>query len=313
MATEKRDTTVEQLIGVAKSAAVDRLVTEDDSRDAEVVGNVLTHVTDDGIITREAIDESVTDTAMILSTAETRVELAGIALEEARERAQSAPDVDSVRARLSAFESVVSGAEAQVESLGETNQRLSAWQRESRSLYELVTGLRDVASGAQQVTRVADDTQLEIEEFETWLTNHASRIRELTGDVDVLEQSLNGISETASQVDDGHASADAWFDASLRLRTVPLSIADARAELDDVRTMAPESASGDEMAEIADRLDSLDGRARAMESELDGVADDAWHEQYGERLESFESTLDSFETPVSWAAVQSELERARQV
>ncbi|WP_410765172.1 hypothetical protein [Haloferax sp. DFSO60] len=74
----------------------------------------------------------------------------------------------------------------------------------------------------------------------------------------------------------------------LRQQMVPLLIADVRAELTDVQTMAPESASGEDISEIAARLDTLETRATDIES-----------------------ALDSFETPVSWAAVKYELERAR--
>lgn len=314
MSHEERERASENIVGLSKAEATDVLVAEDDSRDPETVSAVLSHVVEDGSVTRDAVDEAFTDTAMILSTAETRVELAQIALEDAKETATSVPDLPAVDTRLSTFESAVTAVETEVADVGATLQELSKWEQNSFSVYELVLGLREVASAAQTITRVADDTQLDLEECDKWLTNHSSRMRELNGDVDIIEQSLEDIEGTANELSGESASSvEAWFDTTLRQRVLPLLIADMRTELDDIRTMASEL--GDDpngIAEIAEHLDELEARSNAVESELDTAAASSWKDEYGDQIETFQQALDEFEVPVSWGAVQAEQERVRQ-
>ncbi|ELZ81033.1 halo transducer protein [Haloferax elongans ATCC BAA-1513] len=307
------------IVGLSKDDAVDVLLAEDETRDPEYVRAVLDHVTDDdGVVTQSAVDSAVTDTSMMLSTAETRVELAEIALSEAEEEASDVTDVDAVRTRLDSFEETVTAAEKRVSGLGSELQSLSHWQRDDRPVFDLVTGLRDIASDAQTVQMAADDTQLELEDFERWLADHDLRRRDLDTDVDALEQSLDDIARTrenvSSSVSDGNDVAHAWYEAALRCRVVPLLVADVRAELDDLRELA----SRDDVDEtgglddIGDRLDDIDARAGRLAEQLDSLAQSAWTDRYGDDLDAFQSAIDEFEPPVSWGAVQETLDQYRQ-
>ncbi|KTG30663.1 hypothetical protein [Haloferax profundi] len=301
----------DSVVGMSKDDATDALVAADDSRDPEFVEAILGHVTDDGVVTEDAIDETVSDASMVLSTAETRVELAQQALEDATETAKDVSDVDAVRSRLDTFESTVSALDAHVTDLGTTIQSLSGWRNGDGDLYDLVTGLRDVTSEAQTVTRIADDTQLDLEQFERWVSSHDWRRDELDADVDALEQSLDDLARTCeklSTTDDGRL----WFDAMLRRHVVSLLVADVRAELSDLHELADrDGVDADGLDEIAGRLDEFDARTTTLGDELDSFAQATWQAQFEERLTSFCERLDEFEPPVSWGDVQSELEQHR--
>ncbi|WP_396611264.1 halo transducer protein [Haloferax sp. S1W] len=327
MGTEDSDAPA-RIVGLSKDEATEELVAEDETRDPQYVRAVLDHVTDgDGVITRDAVDDAVTDTSMILSTAETRVELATIALSEATEAARDVADVDAVRTRLDTFEQQVSAAEERVSELGSEMQSLSHWHSDSRPVYDLVTDLRGVASDAQTVQRVADDVQFELEEFEHWLSDDDLRRCDLGSDVDALERSLDDVARTREDLDtdtdaveasgvDAEVAADAaetWYGAMLRCRVVPLLLADLRAELADLRELAARDDIDDTsgLDDIETRLDDIDAQADQHATELDALASQAWTDRYGELLADFRSALDEFEPPVSWGAVQKELDRFR--
>ena len=326
MAQQDGTTGSERIIGLSKPDAVDRVVDADDSRDPDTVRAVLSHVTEDGAVTAEGVDSAVTDTSMILSTAETRVELASIDLDDAREVAGDEAAVGAVRSRLDVFEAKVANASERVESLGEELQGLSDWREDSRSVYDIVLGLREVASESQALTAHADDIQLDIGEFERWLSNHDVRVRGLDGDVAALEQSLDGLEDRVEAVADTEGSEDSadaagdadddrateWCNAALRVRVSALLVDDVRAELADLRELAPESeAETDGLDEAAADLDDLDARVQRLRERLDELARPPWTDEYGARIESFEETLAAFEPPVSWGAVQAELDDAR--
>ncbi|WP_424009339.1 halo transducer protein [Haloferax denitrificans] len=317
MAQKDGTTGSERIIGLSKSDAADRVVDADESRDPDTVRAVLSHVTEDGAVTADGVDSAVTDTSMILSTAETRVELASIDLDDAREAAGDDAAVGAVRSRLDVFEATVTNASERVASLGEELQGLSDWRDDPRSVYDIVLGLREVASESQALTAHADDIQLDIEEFERWLSNHDVRVRGLDGDVAALERSLDGLADRVEAVADAAEDADGdrateWCNAALRVRVSALLVEDVRAELADLRELAPESdAETDGLDDAAADLDDLDARVQRLRERLDELARPPWTDEYGARIESFEETLAAFEPPVSWGAVQAELDDAR--
>ncbi|ELZ75967.1 hypothetical protein C454_19974 [Haloferax gibbonsii ATCC 33959] len=322
MAQQDGTTGSERIVGLSKPAAVERVVDADESRDPDTVRAVLDHVTEDGIVTADGVDSAVTDTSMILSTAETRVELASIDLDDAGEAAGDDAAVGAVRSRLDVFESKVANAAERAESLGEKLQGLSGWRDDPRSVYDTVLGLREVASEAQALTTHADNVQLDIEEFERWLSTHDVRVRGLDGDVAALEQSLDGLADRVAFVADakdadtpeagGDDRATEWYNAALRARVSDLLVEDVRAELADLRELAPESAGEDNgLGDAAVDLDELDARVERLRGRLDALARPSWTDEYEARIESFEATLAAFGPPVSWGAVQAELDDAR--
>ncbi|RDI71961.1 hypothetical protein [Halopelagius longus] len=332
MSSEDGDASPDDIVGLSVREATDALVSENPARDPESVRAVLDHVTEDGVVTRDALEEAFSDASMVLGTAETRTELASMALAEARETAAPVSDLETVRARLDAFESAVTDLQRRATDLGSDLQTLVRRRDDSGSIYDLVTDLRRVTSDAKTVQRTADALQTDLEAFERWATDADARFRELDADADALERSLDASANVVEKLADGDESgretlslpttddavaADAaWADATLRLRVVELLVADARAELADLRRWADRENDRDaafdaRAEELERRFDELDEKRETLGRRLDALGRPAWRERHGDRLSGFDAALDDFEPPVAWGDVRGVLERYR--
>lgn len=304
--TRKRPDRDDGVVGLSTDEAVEAIADADPDRDPETVRSVLDHVTDDdGAVTQGGIDETVSDTSKMLATAETRAELARMELDDARAAAAGVEDVDLVRRRLERYESTLDDVETRVRELGAELQSVSSPDDDPDDVYESVLGLRRVASNAQTVQQRADELQMDVEEFQTWLTTPDQRRSALEEDVDAVAQALENIEVT----DD--SDADDWVDAVLRADLVDLLVADVRAELEDHRALNEWSDAGDWLGEIEDRLDSIESQAAETRDDLDAVANPAWRDRHGDRIDAFAETLESVDPPVPWGEIRSELDRAR--
>ncbi|QPV61230.1 hypothetical protein I7X12_10635 [Halosimplex litoreum] len=316
----------ETLDGLAIEDAVERVRAREPARDPETVRAALSFAADDGVVSREGLRESLKLTSKVLTTAETRVELATIALDDAREAAESAPDLPTVGARLDGFETEVAAVEDRAATLGEDLQAVVDDREDPAARFAVADGLRRVDERARDVQRTADELQFELEDFERWLDSHAVRVRELGDDLDALATSLDDLASAVDAVEaaDGDGTADrnavddparVWFDATLSHRATGLSVADLRAELADLRTWAdredadPVEEGG--LDDLAGRLDDLDGRHAELGERLDAVAEPEWTDRFGDRIAAAESELDDCEPPVDWAAVGSVLDEHR--
>jgi chromosome segregation ATPase len=308
----------DRIDGMSVETAVDEIVAANEAQDPETVRTVLDHVTADDEVTADAFDETVSDVSKVVSTAETRTELATIEFDDAEAAAESVADVDAVAARLEEFEAELETVSARAAALTDDLQAAIARPEDPVSLYAAVRGLRDVAGDAQEVQVAADDLQMELEDFERWVDDASMRARELAGDVGAVERSVDtltaAVDELESAVDspETHAGTDpalAWFDATLRCRVTALLTTDLRAELADLRTLATrQSADADgELDDVSDRIAELDARREAVADDLDALERPAWRETYGDRLDAFEADLAAFDPPVSWGAVQDVL------
>jgi hypothetical protein len=74
-----------------------------DCDDHDAAREILDPITDDGIVTQRAVETALSDTSKLLATAETRVELARNAYEDAVEAADPVADLPVVRTRIEAF------------------------------------------------------------------------------------------------------------------------------------------------------------------------------------------------------------------
>lgn len=294
------------VVGLSTEEAVEAIVAADPTRDSDEVRSLLDHVTTDDRVTREGIDSTVSDVAKRLATAETRVELAGSALDDATAAADGVRDLDVVASRLEGYQSTLDAAAARVERLGSALREISTPADDPDAVYESVVELRRIATEIQEPQRRADELQLDLEDFERWLASHKHRRRAFEEDVDAVADSL----EAAR---DDHEDAASWLDASLRVELIPVLIRDLRAELADLREMADRNGvAGEHWAEeLRGRLNELESRVESARSTLDDAGDPAWTEAYGDRIDAFARSLDGVEPPVNWGAVQSDLERAR--
>ncbi|WP_436908586.1 halo transducer protein [Halosimplex marinum] len=320
-----------ELDGLAVDEAVERVRAREPDRDPETVRAALEFVAEDGVVSRDALRESLKLTSKVLTTAETRVELAGIALDDAREAAESAPDLPTVEARLEGFEAEVAAVEDRAADLGSALQSVVDDREDPAARFAVADGLRQVDDRAREVQRTADEIQFDLEEFERWLDSHAVRVRELGEDVDALADSLDDLASAVDAIEsvaaDGVGGADgeaaigdedparAWFDATLSHRATGLTVADLRAELADLRTWADREGADpvDEggLDDLAARIGGLDGRHGALGERLDAAAEPEWTDRFGEAVAAVESDLADCTPPVDWGVVQSTIEEHR--
>ena len=308
----------EALDGLAVEDAVERVRARDPDRDPEAVRAALSFVADDGVVGRDALEESLKLTSKVLTTAETRVELAEIALDDAREAAASVPDLPTVRTRLEGFEAEVSAVTERAAALGPDLQAVVDDREDPAARFAVADGLRRVDERARAVQRTADEIQFDLEDFERWLANHAVRVRELDEDLDALATSLDDLATAADAIETATPDDDPariWFDATLSHRATGLTVADLRAELADLRTWADrEDADPVEdggLDDLAARLDDLDRRHEDLDDRLDTAAEPAWTDRFGDRVAAAETDLDECEPPVDWGVVGSVLDEHR--
>ncbi|WP_132057167.1 halo transducer protein [Halorussus amylolyticus] len=314
------------IVGRSVEDAVDEIVSRDDAYDPDVVRATLDRVATDDVVSHDAVSEALGDASMAVSTAETRTELAGIALSDARDEAESVSDLDTVAARLDAFESRVESVENRATLLGTDLERLVERAGEDGAVFSVATGIRRLASNAEQVQRAADELKLDLESFEEWATDSETRVRELEADADAVEQSLGdlaaAIDEMAAAVERDAPESGAeptqtgatWADVRLRHRVMALLLADVRAELADLRTWSEREGTDaegrradldDSLADLDERLDVLGARLDDLDVRLADLARPEWTDRFGEQVAAFETATDGFEPPLDWAEVEA--------
>ncbi|MEF8851982.1 MAG: hypothetical protein V5A44_03000 [Haloarculaceae archaeon] len=334
------------LAGMDVDDAVEAVVSADQGREREGARETLSYVSEGGVVTEAAVEDATARVSKAVATPETRVELAEIALETAREDAAPVRDLAVVAARLDDYAVELDRLRDRLEAVQAALRDLVDRADDPDSLYGFGRECRDVTERANALQQAADDLKFELEaEFDQWLSNPATRATHLVGDVDAVEamcDELTGIAEALDDADEGETPtlpggetvadpAVVWFDAALRVRLAGLLLADLRAELADLRTWAdreaeerPDDAAGagakaddpggtdaDALVDVESRLDSLDVRTSGLEDWLAALAKPAWRRRFGDRVATFEHAVSDRRPPVDWSAVQATLEDHR--
>jgi hypothetical protein len=321
------------LDGMAVDDAVEAVVAADEDRDPEAVRRALSHVSEDGVVSETAVDDALGQLSKVVATPETRVELAGSALEEAREAAQPVADLALVTARLDEYEGELARLEDRLDAVQRSLNEAVGRAGDPGSLYAVGRACAEVTADANALQGDADDLKFELEEeFQRWLADADARAERLGEDIDAVETMLDELSGVATALDDADEGdeptfpdgetvddpAVAWFDASLRVRVADLLLSDLRAERADLRTWLEREDQADEtetakaaLDDAAGRLASLDERAAGLEDWLDALARPAWRDRFGDRVETFEHAVADRPTPIDWADVQAALDRHR--
>lgn len=322
MSHEDGERPPDPLEGRSLDEAVDVVTAREGEHDPAEVRRALSYVTDDGVVTAAAVDDAFGELSTVVSTPETRTELARIAFADATEAAEPVDDVDVVRARLDRFEERLERLEAHVPELGRDLQALV--RDDEADLYEVGVDVQRLTAAANRAQGAADELQVDLEEFERWVGNAAVRYDEFAGELDALDDALDELARAVDAVPKrttGDGAADdtdpalVWVDASLRHRAIELLFSDLRTELDALREWP---ASGDERApdggraaELDGRLDDLETRWRALGDRLAAVARPAWHERYDDVIAGFDAAVDGLEPPLDWREVQAALDGHR--
>jgi tetrahydromethanopterin S-methyltransferase subunit G len=292
------------LTGRPIADAVDTVVSGSDA-ERETVRHTLDRVLEDGVVTAAAFEDTVGQTAKVLATAETRAELARTALEEARTTAEPVTEVSLVRTRLDSLAATVDSVE---EDLAAVQRTLgSVMGRDDGVPYEAVRDLREVHEEATGVQHRADEVQVALEEFETWVNNEDERAATLRGDVDDLATAVDALEGAAEDVAaDGDAAT--WADAAMQHASLALLVADLRAELDTLRSWPVATDGNPDWDAVAGRLDTLEDRVTDVAETLERACQPAWQDRYGASVDAVQQVLADREPPVDWAAVHSVLD-----
>ncbi|WP_251341374.1 halo transducer protein [Haloplanus halophilus] len=305
----------DSLDGLSLDAAVDAVVTRTGD-DPDAVRAALGRVTTDGIVRREAVDDALGHVSKVVSTPETRVENAGMLIDDAREAAAAVDHLDSVAERLDDFEDRHAAVADRVDDLGDRLQSVVALADDPDAIYETAVEIRRLEAAANSAQHTADKLGVDAEEFEAWVRNPGRRLDALDDDADAVSEFVDGVAETldslaAGDVASGVDRAAVRFDAALRHRVSRLLLEDLRSEVDDLRAWpdpAPDDAHGavdpESLDALDDRLTSLEDRWRSIGDRFDGSAVE-WRDRYGDRLADFETALDDHAPPVDWGAVES--------
>lgn len=337
--TGETDADHPSLEGMGIDEAVEAVVDADPDRDPEAVRRALYYVSDDEVVTADAVEDALGELSQVVATPETRLDVAEQALAEARETAEPVADLPVVRARLDEYAAELAALEDRLDAVQE--QLGEAVDRDpDDSLYAIGLDCAEVTGAANDLQQTADDLYLEVDrEFDRWISDPGTRAERLDEDVDAVESMLDELKGVAEALDDAEDGAPptlpggetvedpqvAWFDAALRVRVAGLLLADLRRELADLRDWAdreaddrPDEGAGaggeggeEALAGVEGRLSSLDVRASGLEDWLAALAEPAWRRRFGDRVTTFEHALADRQPPVDWGAVQATLEDHR--
>ena len=302
------------LDGLSIERAVDTV--SETTADPGEVRETLAIVATEGSIRRAAVDDALANASMVVTTAETRVELAGDKLDSAQAAAIPVSDVQFVSDRVHNFEARMSNLEERADGLGDAIQHVIE-MKETENLYRIARRIKAVTNAASEVQQAADGLQSELAAFEAWLTTPERRIEELAMDLDALANSVSELSDVVENIDasDREAGDDAhsepgseparrWVAAMVRHRVLSLLIRDLNAELIAVHTWAEReglrSPSG-----IEPRLAEVQERHAALEERLTACAAPEWTEQFNQQLSALTEALETMEPPVVWADVDA--------
>ncbi|WP_439027817.1 halo transducer protein [Haloarchaeobius sp. DT45] len=312
MSEEGSESVTADLAGKPVDEAVTAVVEQDSSRDRDEVRRTLETVAEDGVVTRDAVDDALGQVSKVVATPETRVELAARDLAAARETASHVTDLDSVQARLDGFEARLSAVEERTAELGPELQAAVGQQGDQGDIYEIASEVRRITAAANDAQQAADDLKLDIEDFEKWVGSQPVRYRKLDEEVEVAGEQL---ADLATSLDRDWTDDDAgvWVDATFQHQVLGLVVADLRQAFDDIETWADrEDLDRDERAPgIEAELDDLDDRHTTIGERLDDVSRARWRERFEDPLDSLESTFEQFEPPVPWGEVERVLSEHR--
>jgi len=294
---------------LALSDIVDR-VAEETGEDPSSIRTFLDPFVDDGAITDDAIETTVTDVAQVLATAETRVDLATRTRADVSEAVTAAPDLAIVEARDRAFEDRLADLRDEVDELGETLTSVRTGMDSPVAVYRAGVDLHELTTEAQRIVRVAHDLETELDAFEAWLNSAPRRHDALVDEVDAAESSAESVAETVETLQaTAEPDPECWFDAVVQTLVLDVVVDDLRTEAVDLREWADREEKPFP-TDVDDRIESLRDETAACASALEDRPD--WEAQYDTRLETLETELAAVDPPVAWGRVDAHVAAARE-
>jgi hypothetical protein len=287
-------------------------------READAIADDLSLFVEDGVVSRDRVDEALAGLAKVVSTPETRVEVAARQVDRAHEAAAHVADLDAVAARLDGLDERLAEVEATVETLG---GRLSSVLDRADNPAVVPTVAREIEAltdDANAAQMAADDLREDAVATVRWAESAETRAREFGEDLEVVASSVDGVAAAANWLagesdapPEGVETDDpglVWAEASVGAAVADLLLADLRAELADLGTWADREGADPLLADHEAHLDDLVARRDRAADRLDDLAWPAWEEAHGDRVAQAVTTVASFDPPVEWGAVRAALD-----
>lgn len=295
--------------GRSRESAVSAIVNADVTVNQVRARSAIEAVLDDGVVTRDGVEEELADVASVLSSVDTEAERTAAAFEEVRVVAEPVADVDLVRARLSTFAARLEELEEGIDDLDAERRSIAGRETGTEVTYGHVRAVYDLRRAVTDLRESMDELREEIDSFGTWLRDPDVRYDELAEDAGALEERVAEIRSDLDSIDEGVEPGARWAKAAIDHRVAGLLIQDLRSELVDVRTLAERQGSdeAERTGAIANRLDDVATRHDSVGERIESTAQPEWRRRYGDRLSAVEETLDRFDPPVEWGALQAAL------
>ncbi|ESS05234.1 MAG: hypothetical protein A07HB70_02275 [uncultured archaeon A07HB70] len=305
------------VFGRSVEAAAAALVGPETPGEDEIAA-ALELIAEDGAVSRERVEEALGGLARVVSTPETRLELAAREVGAATDAAADLTDIPTVASRLAGLDSRLSALEQDVDALGDRLSELSARAGDPAAAFDVAREIRALTEDANAAQARADQLRDDAESTRRWLRDPAARRREFDDEVDAVAEAIDSVDDVAAWLDDESdeppdgvdpdAPGAHWADATTGARVNELLIADLRAELADLRTMAERADDDPDLADLESRLAALTDRRDRLAATLSAAARPAWRADHGARLESARERIEEFAPPVDWGAVRAALD-----
>jgi hypothetical protein len=287
-------------------------------RDADVVADDLSLFVADGVVSRDRVDEALAGLAKVVSTPETRAEVAAREVDRAHEAAADAADLEVVASRLDGLDERLAEVETTVETLGGRLSSLLDRAGDPAEAPAVANEIEALTDDANAVQMAADDLRSDAEATVRWAESAEVRAREFGEDLEVVVSSVDGVAAAADWIaGESDAPPEAvetddpgrvWAEASAGAAVADLLLADLRAELADLRVWADREGVDPRLADHEADLDALTTRRDRAADRLDDLARPAWEDAHGDRVARAVATVESFDPPVEWGAVQAALD-----
>jgi chromosome segregation ATPase len=294
----------------------------DEGKVRGILHTVAEYGDEDDQLTWDAVEGKLAHLSKVVSTPETRVELAEMELENALEAAAEERERRVVQNRLDGHAARLDSIQREVNDLAPHLEKLT---QADEDLFAVAYDIVQLQQRANELQGEADDLQLELEEFEKWVSNPRTRFDELDGDLnalaDTLDRTVTGVDHIEVAVEAGDTDAlsvddpaVAWVDATFTHRVLELFLSDIQWEFDALRTWSDEDGDdvADRVADLAGRLNEFTGRVDEVGERLDELRREAWVERFADERAAFEADLQDADPPVHWEQVQATLVEHRQ-
>jgi hypothetical protein len=287
-------------------------------RDADTVADDLSLFVVDGTVSRDRVDDALAGLSKVVSTPETRLELAAREVERAHDVAAGVADLDTVTHRLDGLDDRLAAVESEVATLGNRLTGLLDQAGDPAAATDVARGVEALTDDANIVQAAADDLRGDAEATKRWAEDPETRSQEFGEDVDAVAASVDRTADAAGwltgEADDlpEWRSTDdpgvVWAEARTSAHVADLLVADLRAELADLRTWAAREGTDPGLADDAARVEDLAARRDHIADRLDDAARPAWREAHADRVGHAIEALATFDPPVAWGAVRAALD-----